>query len=190
MARFLTCWWLFWGFQAAGLAAEVSVWGRAVSGLQLGVAMVSELGGDTEIEIMVRCVSNHPLLLPLGWITGTRVSNEGIRLIVSTSGGQFSFRPLPASGGLSGRLDPLAIPMLPNTTYPFRRLVTEMIQETGSGPALRELIRRSGELWAVWDAVPPPGQPEANCPLYGKPNSNQIACWDKGLVSNKLTLPR
>jgi hypothetical protein len=190
MARFLTCWWLFWVFQAAGLAAEVSAWGPAVSGLQLGVALVSGIGGDTEIEIMVRCVSNQPLLLPLGWTTDTRVSNERIRLIVSTSGGQFSSRLLPASGGLSGRLDPLAIPMLPNTSYTFRRLVTEMIQETGRGPALRELIRHSGELWAVWDAVSPPGQPEANCPFYGTPNSNQIACWDKGLVSNRLTLPR
>lgn len=24
----------------------------------------------------------------------------------------------------------------------------------------------------------------------GKPNSNQIACWDKRLISNRLTLPR
>ena len=159
MARFLTCWWLFWVFQAAGLAADVSAWGPAVSGLKLGVALVAEIGGDTEIEIMVRCVSNQPLLLPLGWITGTRVSNERIRLIVSTSGGQFSFRPLPASGGLSGRLDPLAIPMLSNTSYTFRRLVTEMIQEAGRGPELRQLIRRSGELWAVWDAVPRRGSP-------------------------------
>jgi hypothetical protein len=189
--------------QQGGSSADANEWGQAVNGVQMSVALVSQSGHDPLIRIVVKNAGDKPLFLPLGEMIGSKFSTRKVSVFVSTTQGQFKFLLSPGVVFVAGRIDPIAIPLLPNSSYTLQTPVTELFRGDGAAGEMElpRLVRGAGRLWVEWDGSPPP-QPSgaaaehysqmhpANCPLYGAPNPNTIPCWESKVVSNTLQWPR
>jgi hypothetical protein len=192
--------------QSGRLSAETGEWGKAVDGLQMSVALVSESGHAPELRITVRNVSDQTLLLPVGQMIGSKFWTWKVAVFASTSQGQFKFFLNPSWTVTGGRVDPIAIPMVPHISYTIQMPVTGFFRGDGTvrEMELPGLIGQAGQLWVEWESGPPPqpsstapGTPAAksnlrmhlaNCPLYGAPNPNMVPCWESKMVSNTLQL--
>lgn len=187
---------------------EASEWGNAIGGMQMSVALAPESGREPAIRITVKNVGDKPLLLPLGEMIGSKFYTSKVRVFVSTPQGQFKFLLSPGLGFVAGRIDPIAIPLVPRSSYTIEMPVTELFRGDGmvGEMELPKLVGRAGQLWVEWEGGPaqqPSGtapntptatyysqQHPANCPLYGAPNPNMIPCWESVMRSNALQLPR
>ena len=196
----------FLTFQQGGLAAETNQWGKPVDGLQMSVALVPESGRAPIIRITVRNANDRPVLLPLGNIKSGKFNTGKVTVFVTTPQGQFKFLLSPSVVISTGQADPIAVPLVPNSSYTIERRVTELFQEYTPTNEMELLVGKSGQLWAEWDGGPPhqdsnmdASTPEdyfflqkhlPNCPRYGAPNPSLTHCWESKMSSNKLQLPQ
>jgi hypothetical protein len=116
-----------------------------------------------------------------------------IGVFVTKPGQQFEFRFAPTVVVVGGRMEPLAIPMVPNRSYAIEMPVTEFFRGDGTvlPMELPRLVDQPGQLWVEWEVKPTKGTPVdfANCPLLDGPNPNLLPCWENKMVSNTLRLP-
>jgi hypothetical protein len=172
-------------------AADVNEWGPTVDGLRMSTAVVPDGHGDVRVRVTIHYAGDKPLLLPFAFISGDRVLGHRLRLFFSATDGQHTFDLVPFFL-LSGRFDPLVIPMVPEASYalelPIAAWHTALLDEEQLGT----LIQHQGQLWAELDGKPRQTTltPSVTCPLYGYPNPNQIVCWEGKLTSNRLQFPR
>jgi hypothetical protein len=178
--------------QHAGVAAEADDWGKPADGLKLAAALIAEAGSDTQIRIAVRSVSDEPLLLPFGYMIGDKFNTLRIHVVVATPAGQQRFRLSP-SVQVGGRVELLAIPMVPNGSYTIQIPIEEVFTDRLDDPELLPLILQPGQLWVEWEGGPGHDHDRRipfNCPVLDAPNPNIIRCWENTMVSNTLQLPR
>jgi hypothetical protein len=166
-----------------------SLWGNPVDGLRLAVELLSEGGSSGRLRVTVRSVGNRQLLLPAAVVNNARFLNWPVTVVVSTPRGERRFGRWPYAGAIAGHLDPVTVPMLPDSTYAFEIPVRGWYKEPGQAEELQDLIRQPGRLWIEWEVEPAKG-PVPNCPLYGMPGTAEITCWQNKMVSNSLQLPR
>ena len=103
--------------QPGGSPAEANEWGPAVDGVQMSVALVSESGHDPLIRIVVKNAGDKLLLLPLGEMIGSKLYTSKVSVFVSTTQGQYKFLLSPGVVFVAGRIDPIAIPLVPHSSY-------------------------------------------------------------------------
>jgi hypothetical protein len=171
-------------------AAGTSEWGQTVDGLRMSVAILSESGVDLQVRVTVNYLGRSPLLVPLGFATGDRISRYRPRLFVAAADGQHSFA-LDGGGPLRGRFDPIVVPLAPHASYTLELPAAEWRAVWSAGLSamtpLPALLQQRVHLWVEWDCVHFQGT-APSCPLYGYPNPNVFACWEGKLVSNTLRL--
>lgn len=103
--------------QPGGSPAEANEWGPAVDGVPMSVALVSESGHDPLIRIVVKNAGDKLLLLPLGEMIGSKLYTSKVSVFVSTTQGQYKFLLSPGVVFVAGRIDPIAIPLVPHSSY-------------------------------------------------------------------------
>lgn len=182
---------LLWMALTCG-AAETGDWGQTVDGLRMSVAIRSDSGIDLQVRVTVNYLGRGPLLLPLGFATGDRISRYRLRLLVAAATGLHSFA-LDGGGPIRGRFDPIVVPMVPHASYALELPAAGRRAAWSAGLSamtqLPALLQQRVHLWVEWDCAYFQGTANPPCPLYGYPNPNVIPCWDGKLVSNILRLP-
>jgi len=170
-------------------AADTDEWGQTVDGLRMSVAISPDSQANLQIRVTLNYLGRAPLLFPLGFATGDRISRYRSWLFVAASDGQHRFTLDDPLIPLRGRLDPIVIPMIPHATYILERFPADWYAEWNKGGApmtpLPVLLQQPVRLWAEWDCAHYQGT-APSCPLYGSPNPNVFACWEGKLVSNTL----
>jgi hypothetical protein len=164
-------------------AGETSEWGQTVDGLRMSVAILSESRVDPQVRVTVNYLGRYPLLVPLGFATGDRISGYRLRLFVAAADGQHSFT-LDDDRPLRGRFDPIVVPLVPHASYTLELPAADWRSAMTPLPAL---LQQRAHLWVEWDCVHFQGT-APSCPLYGYPNPNVFPCWEGKLVSNRLRL--
>jgi len=164
------------------VTAEPARWGSAVSGLRMSLEYSG--GANAEVRVTVQNVDNKPLLLPLGALVGPRDYDFRFKLVLTLPDGR-DRRVIytDAPGAISGRVDPLVVPLVPNAGYQIGIPVAKFFVLDGGEPLDRFISRRCG-IRVELDVQ------NAPCPLYGYPNPNMIPCWRGKVVSNVVQFPR
>jgi hypothetical protein len=174
-------------------AAETSEWGQTVDGLRMSVAILSESGVDLQVRVTVNYLGRSPLLVPLGFATGDRISRYRPRLFVAAADGQHSFT-LDDDRPLRGRFDPIVVPLVPQASYTLELPAADWHTVWSAGLSamtpLPALLQQRVHLWVEWDCAYFQGTANPSCPLYGYPNPNVFPCWEGKLVSNRLRLAK
>jgi hypothetical protein len=165
-----------------GDAADPVNWGPTVNGLRMSVAIDGN-AADAELRIVVKNMSDKPLLLPVGNILNSRIPLLRFQLLVTTHDGKdekviFTGEP----GVISGRLDPLVVPMIPNASYAVQRQIARYYVLDRS-EKLQTIMLQPCQLRVEFEIQ------DATCTLYVFPNPTAIACWQGKVVSNVLQLP-
>jgi hypothetical protein len=166
-------------WQQSNPPADTAAWGRQVAGLQLSVAIVRG-GGGPKIRITARNTGDRPVLLPLGLMLNYR-PDPPIGVFVATRDQQYEFRLAPTKVLAMGRVEPLAIPMLPSASYTIEIPVTGLFRTDFQNlpMELPALVDQPGQLWVEWKSI-------GDCTLLDR---HDLACWENKMVSNTLTLP-
>jgi hypothetical protein len=161
------------------VAAEPGRWGPAVSGVRLGIGITGH-----QIWIAAQNVGDAPLLLPFGALIGSRFYNFRFQIIlVAPDGAEHRLIDTGSPGIVGGRLDPLAVPLLPGAGYTVE-VPLSRFSVLESPEKLEALVLKGCRLRVELDVHHP------TCPLYGYPNPNMIPCWEGKLTSNILRFPR
>ena len=170
-------------------AAETDEWGQTVDGLRMSVAIFPDSHADLQVRIAVNYLGPNPLLLPLGFATGDRISRHRLQLFVAAAEGQHSFALDDPAIPIRGRFDPIVIPMAPHASYTLELSVADWYaawtKALSAMTPLPALLRQPVRVWVEWDCAHYQGT-APSCPLYGYPNPNVFPCWGGKLVSNTL----
>ena len=165
------------------------LWGTPVDGMKLAVELLpGDAGG--RLRVTVRNSGDRQQLLPAAVVNNTKFGNWPIALVVSTSGGERRFGRFPFAGSTMGHVDPVSIPMLPESSYTFEIPVTGWHKQPGQLEELRGLIGQPGCLWVEWEVAPVKNTQFPNCPIWGPLATAEVTCWEHKMLSNTLLLPR
>lgn len=141
-------------------------------------AVVAGSGGDLELQVAVKNVSEKPLLLPFGSLIGSGFYSFRFQAFVTTPEGiERRLLHIGSPTAVAGRIDPLVVPLVPNGTY-LVEIPLAQLYVSGRSETLSTLIRHGAKLRVELDFR------NASCPLYGPPNPNTIPCWRSKVVSN------
>ena len=173
----------------SGAAADTDEWGHTIDGLRLSLAIFPDSHADLQVRVTVNYLGRSPVLLPLGFATGDRISRHRLRLLVAAADGRHSFTLDDPVIPIRGRFDPISIAMIPHARYTLELSAADWYPAWNEGLSpmtpFPALLRQPTQLWVEWDCAHYRGT-APSCPLYGYPNPNQFACWEGKLVSNIL----
>jgi hypothetical protein len=142
----------------------------------------NEAGQLRGLRLAIQNISANPQGLALGFLSakGTQIPST---LILTTPGGHQEFSGMSNSASaVSGGIDPLVIPLLPNAVYAVY-LPLESYQSIRPNLRLTTALANATELFVRFVGD------KAVCDAYGYPHPNPVPCWFGELKSNVIPLP-
>jgi len=164
-------------------AVAADTWGSPVAGVELRISLIDT--PHPEIRVTVQNVSETPILLPLGALIGARFHDLVFQVVLTTTDGR-DHRVIYLGGpaGVTGRVDPLVVPLVPKASYSVALPIDKLYVLDGSNK-LENFLRQPCQLRVELEIQKP------QCPLYSfpNPNPNMIPCWKGKVVSNVVHVP-